>query len=534
MNYFKTLTKSVLLVFGLAFSLHVFSATSGAVTGSATVSSDVTSAGASIAGTSRPGGSSNDGAGGPAAPTKPGFLCSVGHWGIQDGMTKCVLSTPYAVANMGTDSVINVLFSLPAPANPQVFPIVRLTSDHGTSLRVDLFDATGGTSYATAPCFLSLTNRTCSMGSATGPGASAHLDITPQLMDITSKPQYANYLVGIATGVMGVGSVGYSYADSYYVITAVMNNAGAVNIYAAGMFAQDLSSQNGALVGPILGYLSIDPSTFTSTPGVIQQTMTGWFSGTSSPVIQEPGCAAALRAMPRGVCKFPFPATLGGYSITVDTNTSGYTGSSTGTCTRGSWVFDATPTCAITPQPDCKITIVNSPDGNCSFTFPAVKNSIAISNVQNTNTKNGYVGNISGYCSNGAWQTIGATCMSKQLLPCPSTSASNGACAYNIAGAPSGQSSTGQNMSPGYSGSLELLCSSGVWSTTKTTCVPNPTYCNASTTNLQGSNGTCSFDLPLTLSGVNSTVLTKTAGRTGSITGSCSNTQWTFSAGSCQ
>jgi len=206
----------------------------------------------------------------------PGSLCKVGYWGIQDGLLQCVKPTPPIVAGFDSKSV-EVRFQMPAPTDPYIIPILRLSGSEGTSIRVDLYDAAGSTAASTATCFVSAVSKPCNMGSATGAGASAALNTTPQLYDGSHVKQYADYLVQTAPAIVGVGSGGYSYADSYYVVTVSLDEAGAVNIFIAGMFSQATSGTSGTLVGPIVGQGSLTASYISGVSGSAVYTMNGWF-----------------------------------------------------------------------------------------------------------------------------------------------------------------------------------------------------------------------------------------------------------------
>lgn len=249
----------------------------GVVRGSATVQSKILSNTSSSPGSIRSGGGSGTQAAGYGGQ---GFGCAVGEWGIQDGIIKCVTSTLPIISDIGSKAIY-VKMSLPSPANPSVVMLMRLTGSVGsrdvnTSIRVDLFDAEGGVAKASAPCFISAPNIPCNMGSATGPGSAAQLNTNPMLPDGSGTLRFADYLLLTASSVLGVGDIGAQYSDSYYVTTIVMDEAGNLNVYAAGMFAKTDSASTQKLLGPIVGKGQLTTSYIGSAPDQAIYPLDGW------------------------------------------------------------------------------------------------------------------------------------------------------------------------------------------------------------------------------------------------------------------
>ncbi|MDP2371291.1 hypothetical protein [Rhodoferax sp.] len=263
--------------------------------------------------------------------------------------------------------------------------------------------------------------------------------------------------------------------------------------------------------------------------GVISMTCTnGSWGGTSVtcvPDVPIPVPCAAT-TFSAGSCSYNAPATADGASVTPANSTPGYTGSISALCTSGAWsTSGASCTVVAPPGPPCAASTVYA--GACAYSLPAT---ISGNSAGATTSTPGYSGSITGWCTAGAWSTSGASCAPTAppppASPCPMTVAVSGACSYNVPGTSSGSDSSGFNTTPGYTGTAILSCWNGTWTLGAAACFPIAPPPAPCAGTVMGS-GACSYSVPATTSGTAVSIPTSTTGYTGSYSATCSAGAWT-------
>lgn len=271
------------------------------------------------------------------------------------------------------------------------------------------------------------------------------------------------------------------------------------------------------------GTVSAPNKTGGYTGSVSMTCSSGTWGGTSVTCVPDPCLAFATVS---GSCAYSIPGAASGATSSGTNTTPGFTGTASATCTAGAWSV-VSATCVPAGPPPCAGTMRSS--SGCNFSFPATADG-ATSTVATFTA--GYTGTMSLLCNSGAWVSMGpGTCAPAAPTPCTGTTISSGACVYNVPGAASGATSSGTNTTAGFTGTGTLSCSSGTWSPVSATCVPVPvgTPCTATTT----SSGSCSYSIPGTASGSNSSGSNTTGGFTGTATLLCTNGAWSPVSATC-
>jgi hypothetical protein len=159
------------------------------------------------------------------------------------------------------------------------------------------------------------------------------------------------------------------------------------------------------------------------------------------------------------------------------------------------------------------------PSGACSFSFPA-STSRSVPVVANTTP--GYTGTAQASCTSGVWSAlIGPSCSAN---PCSATAHTYGACSFSVPALASGGASGMSNTTAGYTGSSTASCSLGTLSYSGESCaaVPPPT-CPAGTL---GWGTSCNASVGVTSNGGSPTLTNAVAGYTGSAQFTCNAGTW--------
>jgi hypothetical protein len=172
--------------------------------------------------------------------------------------------------------------------------------------------------------------------------------------------------------------------------------------------------------------------------------------------------SCSAQTLSQGYCSFPFPATSSGSTPLVASTATGYTGTSSATCTNGTWGSLASTTTCLPAA--CAATIATS--GSCSYPIPAI-NSGQSSTVATTTAN--YTGSDTATCNAGALSFSNPSC----TLPTPCAAgtvtwsdpaAGTGAtCSASVVATP-----VGSNVTLDYSGATALgraqfTCTNSVW-----------------------------------------------------------------------
>jgi len=292
------------------------------------------------------------------------------------------------------------------------------------------------------------------------------------------------------------------------------------------------------------GGTSNAPNKTAGYTGSVSMTCTnGSWGGTSVTCVPDAPvpvpCAATT--LFSGSCSYPVPATADGGSLVAANAMPGYTGSTTAQCTTGVWSTSGATCVPVGPPPPpppptpCAAQVVFS--GACGYALPAKLDGASI--TVGTATA-GYTGSISALCTSGTWSTSGATCAPVGPPPppppasCGATTVGSGSCSYNIPGTTSGSNSTGANTAAGFTGSATLHCASGIWSAVGSTCTATaPPSPPPACLAKIHTSGACSYPLPTTASGASIFASNTTPAYTGGVNASCVAGAWSIGAATC-
>jgi hypothetical protein len=164
----------------------------------------------------------------------------------------------------------------------------------------------------------------------------------------------------------------------------------------------------------------------------------------------------------------------------------------------------------------------------CIYSYPTTQSGLT---ATATNSAPGFIGTLSGSCTNGVWTILGDSCMLAASCPGADNVALANGCIYSYPTTQSGLTATATNSAPGFIGTLSGSCTNGVWTILGDSCMPAASCAGGD--NVAFANG-CIYSYPTTQSGLTAMATNSAPGFIGTLTGVCNNGVWSILGESCQ